>query len=333
MTNGIYIYGVIKLSNSQEPQNFGIDNPAIPRVFTVGFQDIAAVVSPRPLMRYDSLEQEQVVQDLAIHNFVIEKAMERFTIVPIKFGSMVEAEAEVTEFLTKGYTLLHEILKRMEGHRELDVVARWELSKVLPIISRENSQIREKQQEIAAKAGNASMEDKIILGQYIERALTAEKTRYHQAILQALQPVAEEVGVHDIAGDEMIFNAAFLLATPAVDAFYHALDALDQSLESSVNFRVVGPLPPYSFATIEVKRFDRASIDEAREILHLPVDITAKTVRDAYHQLAKEHHPDTNSEEDSREFQRINTAYTTLQDFTENGLIYPQVYQWPNERE
>lgn len=332
MTNGIYIYGIIKISDSQEAQDFSIDNTAVPHVFTIPFQDIAAVVSSNPWIVYDSLEQEKVVKDLAIHNFVIEKGMERFTIVPVKFGTMVETKDEVLALLDKGHILLRDMLNQMQGHIELDVVARWDLSKILATISRENDQIREKQQEIVEKGENASIEDKLILGQYVGQVLKTKKVEYQQVVLHALEQEAEDVCSHDLAGDEMIFNAAFLLGKQHKDVFYRAIDSLDQHLENRIHFRIVGPLPPYSFATIEVKRVALASIDEAKKTLHLPIEITARSVRDAYHELAKEYHPDKSSEEDSCEFQRIHAAYTTLHDFVENGFIYPQVYQWQNEQ-
>ncbi|GCE06059.1 GvpL/GvpF family gas vesicle protein [Dictyobacter aurantiacus] len=329
MTDGIYMYGIIPGSDSQ---GFSIsDNPAVPQVFTISSQDVAVVASINPFTRYESLEQGQAVKDLAIHNFVVEKAMERFTILPVKFGTMLKTRDEVMALLDKGQPLFREMLGRMVGHIELDVVARWEMPEVLTSIARENTQIRARQQAIAQKGGQVSIEDKIVLGQYIGRAVQEKKAHYQQTMVQALRPEAEDVCQHDLASDEMIFNAAFLLPRQREDAFYHAVDVLDQQLESRVHFRIVGPLPPYSFATMEVKRFDSASIEEAKKVLQLPDELSDRSVRDAYYQLARAYHPDTSNVEEAGEFQRINAAYTTLHDFVTNGMIYPQVYQWPDK--
>lgn len=328
MKNGLYIYGIIK---NKEIQNFDSDNAALPQVFTIHSQDLAAVVSINPLLSYTSLEQEKAVQDLAVHNFVIEKMMAQGTILPVKFGTMVETREEVSELLNKGQDLFRDMLSRMEGHIELDVVARWDLSKVLAVISREDDALRAMQQEMLKKGKDMRVEDKLVFGQYVDRGLKAKKAKYQQQIFQALQSEAEDVCSHDLAGDEMIFNAAFLLPRQHGDAFYAAIDAVDQALESNMNFRVVGPLPPYSFSTIEVKRLDSAGVEEARKILRLPAEFTDKSVRDAYYQLAKEYHPDKRNEEDSKEFQRIQAAYTMLNEYIENGLLYAHVYQWPDQ--
>jgi DnaJ-domain-containing protein 1 len=328
MKKGIYIYGIIKTSGPQELGEIGIDNEAIPDVVTIRFKDIAAVVSHSPLMAYDSLAKEEVIKGLAVHQFVLEKVMARFTTVPIKFGTMVETEDEVIEFLENGYVLLSNELDKMAGKIELDIVAWWELPKILEAISRHNSQIQEEQQKLAQKGEHASIEDKVILGQHIEQALKAEKARCHQLILQTLKQGAEDVCLHDLANDEMILNAAFLLAKKNEEFFQASVHSLDQELESKVNFRVVGPLPPYSFSTILLKKVDRDSLEEAKKTLGLTGEITDKTIRDAYHQLIKEYHPDTKNGEDAGEFQLVLTAYRTLKDFIENGLIYPKVYQW-----
>jgi Gas vesicle synthesis protein GvpL/GvpF/DnaJ domain len=325
MKNGIYIYGVIKASGPQEPGRIDISNEAVPDVMTVRFKDIAAVVSHGPLMTYDSLAKEKVIKDLVIYQFVLEKVMTRFAMVPIKFGTMVETEDEVSEFLENGYALLSNQLDKTEGKIELDIVAWWELPKILAVISRHDSQIQEKQQELAQKGENASTEDKVMLGQYIEQALKAEKARHHQLILQTLKQGAEDVHLHELANDEIILNASFLLAKKNEDFFHASVHSLDQQLESKVNFRVVGPLPPYSFSTILLERVDRDSLEEAKKTLGLTGEITDKAIRDAYHQLIKEYHPDTKNGEDTREFQLVLTAYRTLENFIENGLIYPKV--------
>ncbi len=164
-----------------------------------------------------------------------------------------------------------------------------------------------------------------MLGQYIEQVLQAEKARHHQLILQTLKQGTEDVRLHDLATDEMILNAAFLLAKKNEEFFHTSVHSLDQKLGSKVNFRVVGPLPAYSFSTILLKRVDRESLEEAKKTLGITGEITDKTIRDAYHQLIKEYHPNTKNGEDAREFQLVLAAYRRLKNFIENGSIYPKV--------
>ncbi len=328
MKNGIYIYGIIKTSGPREFGEIGIGNRASR---TIGFKDLAAVVSKSPFMVYGSSAKEKTVKDLLTHQFVTEKVMESFTIIPVKFGTMVETEDEAIKFLEKGYVLLSNELRKMEEKIELDVVASWELPKILAEIYRHNSQIQIKQQEIAMKGDKVSVEDKVALGKLIEQALKTEKASYTQLILQTLKKEAVDTCSHDLANDEMIFNAAFLLEKKHEEVFNKVVHTLNQKLENRVNFRVVGPLPLYSFSTILLESIDLCGLEEAKRIFSLNGEITDKAVRDAYHRLAQKCHPDKSSGEDAMNFHLINSAYRTLKKFIENGLMHVEVYRWEKD--
>lgn len=330
MSNGIYIYGIIQASDPQEFGNIGIgDQPS--SVQTLEYQDIAAVVSASPVTAYDSLAKEKTIKDLITHQVVVEKVMQRFTTLPVKFGTTVDTGEDVIKFLRKGYSFLHDELRKLEKKIELDVVATWDLQKVLAQVYRHDSRISTKQQEIALKGDKANIEDKIMLGKFIEQALKAEKARYSELILQALREWAVDVCLHDLAGEEMIFNSAFLLEKQDEQRFNQAVADLDQELENAVNFRVVGPLPAYSFATILLERIDPSRFEEAKKIFGLNGEITDKAVRDTYRQLARTSHPDKKSEGNAKSFQEINAAYKTLKNYTEKGLVHVAMHRWEQD--
>jgi hypothetical protein len=327
MKNGIYIYGIIKTSDTQEFGNIGIGDEGTP-VQTLVFKDLAAVISRCPFVLYDSQAKEKIVKDLVIHQFVLERVMEGFTVIPVKFGTMVETADDAIKFLTEGYSLLSNELYKKEKKIELDVVASWDLSKILPTIYRSNDQIHIQQREIAQQGNKASLEEKIALGKLIEQALITTKADYHQMILQTLNTITKGTCLHDLADEQMIFNGAFLLEKKDEETFHQILNNLDQKLENTVNFRVVGPLPPYSFSTIMLEKIDPHKVEEAKEILELDGNLTEKTVRDAYHRLAQKFHPDTNNGEEAAHFPRIHAAYRILKNFIENGLVHVEIYQW-----
>jgi hypothetical protein len=150
-------------------------------------------------------------------------------------------------------------------------------------------------------------------------------------ILQTLKQEAVDVCLHDSAGDRMILNTAFLLEKENENSFDLAVHNLDQKLENTVNFRVVGPLPPYSFSTIVFEKIDPARVEEAKKTLGLTGEITDKTLRDTYHQLARKYHPDKKGGEDATEFALIHDAYSTLEKFLEKGLMHVEVHRWKEE--
>jgi hypothetical protein len=327
MKNGIYIYGIIKTATPQAFGSIGIGDEPTP-VQTLEFKDVAAVISRCPFMVYDTLSKEKIVKDLVTHQFVLERVMERFTVIPVKFGTMLETEDDAIKFLVKGYSLLCDELCKGDQKIELDLVASWDLPKILPTIYRHNDQIQIKQDEIAQQGNKAGLKEKVALGKLIEQALFTTKADYYQMILQTFSSLTLDTCLHDLADEHMIFNAAFLLAKKDEETFYQLLHNLDQKLENTANFRVVGPLPLYSFSTIVLEQIDPRTVEEAKEILELEGYLTEKAVRDAYHRLAQKFHPDTSNGEEAAHFPHVHSAYRTLKNFIENGLVHVEIYHW-----
>jgi hypothetical protein len=176
-----------------------------------------------------------------------------------------------------------------------------------------------------------SVEEKMMLGQVIGQALQNERKRCQQLIVQDLKQEVTDMCLHDLASDEMIFNAAFLLEKQQQRAFDNTVHALDQKLENVVYFRVVGPLPPYSFSTVLFKKLNLGAIEEAKKTLGLTGELTDEALRDAYYRLAKEYHPDKTGEETSAEFQAIQDAHRILRNFMEDGLLHTEIYRWKED--
>ena len=329
LQDGIYIYGVIKTSDPQEFGEIGIGNKAS-KVLTIGLKGLAAVVSDSPWKIYTSLAKEETIKDLVTHQFVIEKVMENFTVIPVKFGTMMENEDELIKFLDKGYFLLRNQLRKLQDKIELDLVATRQFPECLAAIYRRRRSVKRRQEEITIKGEKASVEDKIALGKTVEQALISEKARSNKLILQTLKKLAQSFCLHDLLDENMIFNAAFLIEKKDKESFDQAVSLLDQKFEDALRFRLVGPLPPYSFSTVVIENINPKEVEEARKTLGLNGEITNKTVYGAYRQLAKQFHPDKNANGDQLSFQFINLAYRKLKDYLEKGFLHVDIYRWEN---
>lgn len=120
--DGRFIYGFI---SANEQKNLGCAGIEGGEVHTLPYQDIAAVVSDTPIIQFDSLPKESLLRNLAVYQSVIEKVMETYHIIPMKFGTMVQGEEELERILEKGYGQINTNLKKMENKIELDVAALW----------------------------------------------------------------------------------------------------------------------------------------------------------------------------------------------------------------
>jgi hypothetical protein len=331
-TSGIYIYGVVRAGGPRDFGRIGIGEGAT-LVQTIECGELAAVCSWSPLLVYETLAREKTVKDLVVHQLVIEKVMGSCTILPVKFGTMGASEEEVTSFLQEGSALLCEQLARMQDHIELDVVASWDLSRVLAEVYRRNRQLQEKQRELSARGESVRIEEKIALGKFVSQALTEQKETYRQHILRTLVQAGTQTCLHAVASDEMIINAAFLLEKRREEQFHELVRDLDRHLEDAVNFRVVGPLPPYSFATILLERLDSAKLEEARKLFGCHGELSRRQVRAAYHRLVQKYHPDSGVAADIGQFHRIQAAYRTLNHVLSGGCLHVSVYQWEKDEQ
>jgi len=313
-TDAKYIYGFI---STNEYQNLGPNGIDQGEVYTFSYKDISAVVSNLQFVEFDHLPKETLLRNLAIYQAVIETVMMNHHIIPLKFGTMVQGEEELRRILEKGYDHINSDLKKMENKMELDVAALWsDLDTVLKEIGQEEG-IRKLKEEAASKPPDQIFEVKIKVGKLVKASLDKRKEECASFILDALKKEAEDHRSHDIMDDSMILNAAFLINKDKQEILEGKVDELDRYYQDKINFRIVGPLPPYSFSTYEVKRVEFEDLNEAREMLGLGKETTAMEIKETYWDLTRKFHPDKfpGDPEAQKRFEKINKAYRVLNDY------------------
>jgi len=312
-----HLYCVV--GNGKEPDSgpIGLDGC---RVSAIRHGDLAAVVSRASIRAYKTMKREEVIPYLFAHQAVIEKVMEDHTVVPVKFGTTARDETEVRRILDHGRPQLRAALEAMEGKIELDLVAQWkDLNSVLRQIGDE-PEIRTQKAAIAARPPQESMEERIRIGQTVKARLDQMRDEREAEIIEALTPLARDICPHALLDDRMILNTAFLVDRTTEGEVGTTLERLDGRYGDSIDFRCVGPLPPYSFSTVEVKTFDFESIDRARCLLGLGEDAGLAEIRDAYRRLVQQCHPDHafqhgKASPEAGSFETVTEAYRLLGEY------------------
>ncbi len=315
---GNYIYGFINISEEKKFDYAGIDGG---EVCAVPYQDIAAVVSESPLIQFNSMPKEALLLHLAVYQAVIERVMRNHCIIPMKFGTAVRDKEELLRILEKGYDQIKTSIMDVGGKIELDVVAMWSnLDAVLKAIG-EEKEISKLKEDIASKSPDENLEARLDLGKMVKALLDKKRDEHASDIMGVLKEEANACRIHDVMDDSMIMNAAFLIDKNNEGIFGDKVDRLDERYEGEVNFRIVGPLPPYSFCTLEIKKDDFSDINGARELLGLGEESTAMEIKEAYRGLSKKFHPDKHpgDMEAQKRFENITKAYMLLSDYCEDG--------------
>lgn len=286
-------------------------------VHSIPYQDISAVVKDVPFAAYSAVsDREMVIRYLTEHQSVIEGLMKTSTVIPIKFGTIARDKEEVMEILDIGYPRFKNAIEAMYGKIQVEVLALWNnLDEVLKGIGKKKDITRCKEEA----ALRPSKECAIELGRMVKRALDEETSRKRGEILGDLKGYAPDIRAHDLMDDRMIMNMAFLTERANMHKLYEEIDSMNERYGGDVNFRIIGPLPPYSFSQMEIKRIDIREIEEAMDIMRInrrSILPTENEVWDAYRVMLKACHPDKNQgdHEAQRKFEGIKKAYETLMD-------------------
>jgi len=333
---GKYVYGII---NSNVQKSFNLDeivtfedvyparSPAevvesseiYNKAYNIVFQDISAVVSNSEIVDYSHIPKDTLARLLVRHQQVVEKVMAEHMIIPMRLGTFAGSDEEAREILAKGYKTIKDILARSENCIEMDVVATLnDFNSFLREEVSEADEIKQFKQSLIGKKGGVTVDDQMRVGVLVKKYSDKKKTEYADQIQSTLSEVTQSFKAHDLMDDTMVLNTAFLVDKNKQKDFEQKLDQINNRFEEKLNFRCVGPLPPYSFYTLEVKKAQFEEVDWAKKKLGLENDfITAEEIKRAYRRSAMVCHPDKNPDtpDIEKKFDEMARAYKILLDY------------------
>lgn len=306
-----YTYGVVQTEREKKLGFMGINGRE--EVYIVCCKGLGAVISDSVLPDFSSLAQEEVVKYLFTHQKVVENVMKEYDIIPFKFGTTVNTTKKVKEILEYGYPKFKDNLNTVKDKVELDVVVTWNKDFVFKNISQED-EIKKFKQKLETRP---SMENQIRLGQLVETHLSKKKEQLAPKIINILTEITQDYRFHDTLDATMIANIALLISKQNQYIFDKELNKIDKRYEGRLNFKCVGPLPPYSFSTIELKKVNFEEIERARKLLKLGDETTLSQIKDAYWSLSSKYHPDKHpgDTEVQKRFEDITRAYEFLTEY------------------
>lgn len=317
-----YFYGIVE---SHEVKNFGpigfrLEDQGKGTVLTLpGRQNLAAVIGPAPRLSLEGRSKERLVKELLAHQETLEIIMRSQFILPCKYATVLKDEQEAREILSQQGPLLSHWFGKMKDCYETDVVAAWDPQSVLREIAAGDPELLEMKRRFQLLSFADQQREKIASGRLLAKKLREHSASVAQDIVAELKEVSRSYATHEVMNDEMVLNASFLLVRSAEDRFFKALEGLDKRWEGRLRFKCVGPLPPYSFASVTLKRFDSNEIQRARETLGVSEAAHLDQVQCAYKKKARECHPDIHPESNKEAFEAVHRAYELLRDYWEGG--------------
>jgi Gas vesicle synthesis protein GvpL/GvpF len=242
---GKYVYCIVRADEALRFGPIGFGSPP-GEVYTVLYEDIAAVVSDAPMEVLDATRE-----NVLAHERVNEAVMRYQTVIPMSFGTVFKTRDDIIELLRGAHGAFQDVLTKMENKVEFGLKVLWDRDAMIRNIEHDDEDIRRLKTEIATQKGSTYFA-RVQYGRLVDGALQSRSEQYVNEIFEALRDVCVASRANKPIGDKMIMNAAFLVDRDSEAAFDARVKALGAKYDT-LTFRYTGPWPPYNFVNIRLK--------------------------------------------------------------------------------
>ena len=220
------------------PAGFGVGATHV-----VGYRGLGLVVAEVDRSRFDALDTEDPVEgalaELAREHDAVVRAVFRLeTVLPLRFGTLLEGEEAAIRLLRTGYEEARARLAEVAGHREWGVRVRYA-------------------EPVAPRTDPAGLTGTEYLVRRRDRLKAAQRSRAD--VVRTAARLDEALRRHASAGAEracphgVLLNTAYLLPEEREAEFHSELEWLARELRNAgASVETTGPWPPYSFADLEL---------------------------------------------------------------------------------
>ncbi|MFL5826108.1 MAG: GvpL/GvpF family gas vesicle protein [Thermoleophilaceae bacterium] len=244
MNEALYVYGVLPAAEQRPISATGVEGS---RVGTVEHAGIAALTSP---VHSSALA---AAREVRAHWRVLEEASETATVLPVRFGTLMESEEAVRESLLEpNAERLAGLLQEVAGCVQLSVKGEYDEERLLRDVVRRSPAVAQLRERLRTLPGAAGYYDRIRLGELVAGEVARQRDEDTRLVLERLEPLAAAAAQEQPTQQNAAFNLAFLVNRDRQSAFTQGVSKLGEELAERIEMRYVGPLPPYSFAEADL---------------------------------------------------------------------------------
>ena len=259
-----YVYGFVPNDEASLPlasSLTGMDTANPVRFVTVrGMRAITSIVSidefgPDAMSKH-SQDTGWLRDRIRIHARVLDAFKSSTTVVPLRFGSIYENEADVAAMIEARYSRLTETLDRLAGRMEWGIRAVRNLDRMRNRMLQTERTIDESLASLStgvAQFVRDEMSKTTVLEEtsLIDTVTRHCLTRVDEALSRWADDGAEKSLVPSPTGD-VVMNRAYLVEQTAVNDFRAELTRLGAEFESiGLTFEMTGPWPAFHFSSLD----------------------------------------------------------------------------------
>ncbi|MDY0812772.1 GvpL/GvpF family gas vesicle protein [Kitasatospora purpeofusca] len=234
----VYVYSITAAPHSPDLGGLTGVGEAPAELRTVCAGPLCAVVSDAP----EGLRPKR--RDLVAHQAVQERLMGTGPVLPLRFGFTAPDDDAVRAVLTERREEYTQRLTALEGCAEYHLKGAVEEEVLLRRILQETPEARQLNDEI--RAGSTRPDLPLALGELVAHEVLARHQALASGVVEALRPHTRQERISEPTGDDFL-NISFLVDDEHRQVFLAAEKGLTHELGQEFDFRLHGPLPPYSF--------------------------------------------------------------------------------------
>jgi hypothetical protein len=236
LERSVYVYGVVPAGERLPDVLTGVAGASVRTVEEGG---LAALVSDL------DAESLTVARELRAHWSVLEEVSRDATVLPVRFGTVMESDDAVRErLLGADRERLRAMLSELTGRVQLSVKGDYEEEPLLRTVMRATPEIAALRERVRTLPEAAGHYERIRLGELVAGAVARQREADTEFVLERLRPLSVAASVEPTEG---AMHVAFLVARDDVATFDAGLGPVAEALAERMQVRCVGPLPPYSF--------------------------------------------------------------------------------------
>lgn len=283
---------------------------------------ISSVLYPLSFLETDLFNKEKLTSLLRLYQNILETLRERSTVLPVQLNTLAFSESLVEKILRDYHDPLSSLLTQLSGKVEYEVQVMWtNVQQVLKQIAQSHEFVTTMQSRINIQnKDGVKVEDQIYIGKLLADKLETERKKILEQTISILGPFSFNFKTLPIIEESLATHVSFLVDKSKEEIFYEELDKFSKVCEFSelLKFKVIGPLVPYSFATILVNYLNGLEVENFRALLNLSNDmISEKDLKKQMRELALIYHPDKDKTQEEI-FKKMVHAYKLISSLIES---------------
>lgn len=233
----LYLYAIIDFNDQIEGPIRGLKGAGI---FNIPHRDIGAAVSEA-----DGIAREASDANVIEHEAVVEKLMDDFTVLPVRFQTVFESRDDLLSMMQSYYANFRSNLERLRNKIEFGVKVIWPGDEVRQKIIDTLERGGQKEPELSASPGRRFIEKKFE-SYRADKELEAKADKFIKIMDAFLGKFAAEKKLRKLKTENLLLDAVYLVERSQERDFRETFWQV-QSSHPGLKFMFSGPWPAYNF--------------------------------------------------------------------------------------